>query len=152
MNSTRRRAHLSHAHRPFSRRVHVAQDCGIVVCVFLKQSFHLIHVSQPTLLDPQLSPRFSTSFLTLALGFVHLSLVVVPMMSSNTATPQGGSCLWLTEQSPLTEYETKSLIEVSSKHTPMILPSRRGTRQEHLTMSRPLCMRLKSMTQLTWDG
>ena len=33
VNSTRRRAHLSHAHRLFSRRVHVAQDCGCGLCV-----------------------------------------------------------------------------------------------------------------------
>ena len=49
-------------------------------------------------------------------------------MSPSTATLQGGSCIGrLAEQSPLTGYEPKSLIDVSREHTPIILPSRRGS-------------------------
>ena len=47
-------------------------------------------------------------------------------MSPSTATPQGGLCFSrLAEQSPLTGDEPKSLVEVSSEYTPIVLPSRR---------------------------
>ena len=46
-------------------------------------------------------------------------------MSPSTVPPQGGSCFGrLSEQSPLTGCEPKSLIEVSSEHTPIVLLSR----------------------------
>ena len=38
----------------------------------------------------------------------------------------------LSEQSPLTDYEPKSLIEVSSEHTPNNLPSRKGSLDTNL--------------------
>ena len=69
--------------------------------------------------------------------FLHLHLVRPPLltflslffpaMSPSTATLQGGECFGrFEEQSPLTGCEHKSLIEVSSEHTPNILPSRKG--------------------------
>ena len=46
-------------------------------------------------------------------------------MSPYTATLQGGSCFGrLADQSLLTGYEPKSLIEVSKEHTPIILPQK----------------------------
>ena len=103
----------------------MAQDCGIVVCVFLKQSFYLIHVSHPPCLIHSCLHVFPLPFLRLHLGSSTFPSLLYPSMSSNTATPQGGSCLWLTEQSPLTEYETKSLIEVSSEHTDYLTVQKR---------------------------
>ena len=49
-------------------------------------------------------------------------------MNPPTVTVQGGLCFGrLAEQSPLTSYEPKSLIEVTREHTPIILPERRGS-------------------------
>ena len=48
--------------------------------------------------------------------------------SSTLAAPQGGLLFGrLAEQSPLTGYEPKTLIEVSSEHTPINLPSRKSS-------------------------
>ena len=81
-----------------------------------------------TLLDPQLSSLFSTSFPTLAPGSSTSPSLLYPSMSPSTPFLQGGLCCGrLAEQSPLTGYEPKSLIEVSSEHPPVILPSRRGS-------------------------
>ena len=71
-------------------------------------------------------------------------------MSPSTATLQFGR---LAEQSPLTGYEPKSLVEVSSERTPIILFSRRGsldTNVDDLAITLDW-MRLKSATQQTWD-
>ena len=81
-----------------------------------------------TLLDPQLSSHFSTLVPTFAHGSSTSPSLLHPSMSPSTAPLQGGLCFGrLAEQSPLTGYEPKSLIEVSSEHTPIILPSRRGS-------------------------
>ena len=49
-------------------------------------------------------------------------------MIPSTATLQGGLFFGrLAEQFPFTGCEPKSLIEVSSEHTPIIIPSRRGS-------------------------
>ena len=75
--------------------------------------------------DPQLSPHFSSPFPTLAPGSSATPSLLCPSANPSTATLQGGLCLGrLGEQSLLTCSEPKSLIEVSSEHTPMILPSR----------------------------
>ena len=98
----------------------------VVVCVFLKQSFHLIHVSHPPCLIHSCLHVFPLPFLRLHLGSSTFPSLLYPSMSSNTATPQGGSCCGrLAEQSPLTEYETKSLIEVSSEHTDYLTVQKR---------------------------
>ena len=81
-----------------------------------------------TLLDPQLSPHVSTTFLTLAPGSSTSPSLLYPSMSPSTATLRGGLCFGrMAEQSPLTGYWPKSLIEVSSEHTPIVLPSTRGS-------------------------
>ena len=73
-----------------------------------------------TLLDPQLSPHFSTLFLHLHSPTTSPSLLY-PSASPSTATLQRGLRFSrLAEQSPL----SKSLIEVSSGHTPINLPSK----------------------------
>ena len=78
--------------------------------------------------DPQFSSPFSTSFSALAPGSSTSASLLYTSMSPSTATLQGGSCIGrLAEQSPLTGYGPKSRIEVSSEHTPIILPSRRGS-------------------------
>ena len=54
-------------------------------------------------------------------------------MCPSTATVQGGLCFGrLAEQSPLTDVEPKSLTEVSSEHTPINLPSRKGSLDTNL--------------------
>ena len=118
------RASITCHARKISRRVHVAQgDWGILlnaVCVFLKSHSILCH---RTLLDL----HFFSLFSTLALGSSTSPSLLYPSTSPSTATLQGGLCFGrLAEQYPLTGYEPKSLIEVSSEHTPFILPWRRG--------------------------
>ena len=106
VNSTPHRASVTCHTRNFSRRVHVAQDDrGILlnaVCVFL-ESHSISSRFHRTLLDPQLSPHFSTTFPTLAPGSSTSPSLLCPSMSPSTATLQGGSCFGrLAEQSPLT--------------------------------------------------
>ena len=88
--------------------------------MFLKSHSILCH---RTLLDL----HFFSLFSTLALGSSTSPSQLYPSTSPSTATLQGGLCFGrLAEQYPLTGYEPKSLIEVSSEHTPFILPWRRG--------------------------
>ena len=100
------------------------QDRWMVVLASM-QSHSISSMFHRTLLDPQLSPHFSTPFPTLALG-----LSTSPSLLSfdvSTATLHGGLCFgWLAEKLPLTGYEPKPLIEVSSEHTPINLPSKKG--------------------------
>ena len=71
---------------------------------------------QGTLLDP--FPQFSTPFTAPAPNPMSTPSLLYPSMSSNPAAPQGDLLFGrLVEQSPLTGYEPKSLIEVSSEQT-----------------------------------
>ena len=86
-----------------------------------------------TLLDPQLSPHFATPFPTFALGSSTSHSLLHPSVSPSTATLQGGLCFGrVAEQSLLAGYEPKSLIEVSSEHTPINLPSSKGSPDTNL--------------------
>ena len=100
-----------------------------------------------TLPDPQFSSPFSTSFSAHALGSSTSPSLLYPSMSPSAATLQGG--LWfgrLAEQSPLTGYEPKALIEVSSEHTPVISLSRRGSLDTNVDDLATPWIRLKSAT------
>ena len=71
---------------------------------------------------PQSSLHF---FPTLAPSPMTTPSLLHPSTSSSPATPPGGLCFdRLAKQSPLTGYEVKTLIEVSSEHTPINIPSR----------------------------
>ena len=86
-------------------------------------------------LDGPFPVTFSTPFPTLAPSPMTTPSLLHPSASSTTATPQGGLLFGrLAEQSPLTGYERKSLIEVSSEHTPIFLPSRKGTLDTNLAI------------------
>ena len=81
-----------------------------------------------TLLDAPFCSPFSTPFLTLAPNPTTTPSLHYPSGSPSTATLQGRSCTGrLAEQSSLTGYEPKSLIEVSSEHIATNLPSRKGS-------------------------
>ena len=128
------RAHITCHTRKLSRRVHVAQDdrgiqsdCSLCVS---QKSFHLTHVSPHP-------PCLTHSCL-----HVSLPALLYPSMCPSTATPRGGSCFSrMAEQSFLTGYEPKALIEVSSEHTLIILPWRKGSFDTNF-----LWMRLKYTT------
>ena len=76
---------------------------------------------------------FSTPFPTLASSPATTPSQLFSWTSSTTAPPQGGLLFGrLAEQSPLTGCEPKSLIEVSSEHTPINLPSRKGSLDTNL--------------------
>ena len=86
-----------------------------------------------TLRDPQLAPHFSIPFPTRAPSPTTSPSLLYPSASPSTATLQGGFCFGrLAEQSPLTGYEPKPLIEVSSEHTPINLPSTKGSLDTNL--------------------
>ena len=94
----------------------------------MRESHSISSMFHRTLLDPQLSPHFSTPFSTFAPGLSTSLSLLYPSVCPSTATLQGGLCLGrLAEQSPLTGYEPKSLIEVISEHTPINLPSKQGS-------------------------
>ena len=81
-----------------------------------------------TLLEPQLSPHCSAPFPALASGSSTTPSLLYRSASPSTATLHGGLCFGrLAEQCPLAGHEPKSLIKVSSEHTPIILLSRRGS-------------------------
>ena len=67
-------------------------------------------------------------FPTLAPSSMTAPSLLFPSASSTPAAPQGG---WLfgrlAERSPLTGYEPKTTIEVSTEHTPINLLSRKGS-------------------------
>ena len=118
--STPHRAHLSCAtHAIFC--VHVAQDVrGIqlnAVCVFLKKSFHLIHVSLhlawPTVLHTLLY-----IFSYTCTWFVCLFLVVIPVDESIHCSDRYALADWL--NNCLSRVTSSSLIEVCSEHTPIV--------------------------------
>ena len=139
-NSTPHRAHLSRANTRTVSRVHVAQvlepssrqDRWLVVLASLFS--HPSHQCFTcTLLDPQLSPNFSTPFPTVAPGSSTTPSLLYPSASPSTATLQGRLCLAdCLNNPPLTDYEPKSLIEVSSEHTPNNLPSGKGSLDTNL--------------------
>ena len=63
--------------------------------------------------------------------FLHLDLVRLPLLRCSPL--QGGLCIGrLAEQFPLTGYEPKSVIEISSEHTPTNSPSREGSLDTNL--------------------
>ena len=81
------------------------------------------------MLDAQLSSLFPTPFRAPTPNPMSTPSLLYPSTSPNPcATPQGGLfCGRLAEQSPPTGCEPKSLIEVSSEHTPINLPSRKDS-------------------------
>ena len=102
---------LDTCHTRNCSRVHMAQvlepssgqDLWIEVFVSLK-SHSISSMFHCTLLDPQLSPHFSTPFPTLAPGSSTTPSLPYPSASPSTATLQGGLCFGrLSEQSLLTE-------------------------------------------------
>ena len=114
-----------------------AQDQGHVDCLlFVSLNSHTISRKfHGSLLDPHLSAHFSSPFSTswTTLFPAPTQLGTSSLLNSSTspnscATPQ--RCLLfdrLTEQSPLTCYESKSLNEISSVHTPMNHTSRKNS-------------------------
>ena len=80
------RASITCHTRNFSRRVHVPQDRGILlnaVCVFL-ENHSIPSMFHSILLDPQLSPHFSTRFPTLAPGSSTSPSLLFPSKSPST--------------------------------------------------------------------
>ena len=78
------------------------QDRWIVVLAIL-ESHSISSMFYRTLLDPQLSPHFSTPFLTLAPRSSTSPSLLCPSMCPSTAPLQGGLCIGrLAEQSPRT--------------------------------------------------
>ena len=76
------------------------------------------------------STFFSTFFSTLfpAPAPNPMSTPSLPTSPNHCATPQGGLFFGrVAEQSPLTGYEPKTLIEVNSEHTPINLHSRKSS-------------------------
>ena len=120
VNSKPHRAHSARAtHASFSR-VHVAQDVWVVLClVFLEKSFHLIHVSWHF--------AWYTFLLTKLSHFRHLHPIrwlILRFSILRRIQPLSSglvNALWQV-RSP------KTLIEVSSEHTPVNLPSRKDGR------------------------
>ena len=149
---TLHRADLSRAtHAFFSRRVHVAQDRGILlhaVCVLLK-NHSISSVFHRALLDPQLSSPFSTSFPTRAPGSsTSLSLAVIPVVESIHCHSARMVLLWpIGGTIPSRIFTTPSLSSKSAANTlrsSYIREEAVSTRP--LTISRPLWMRLMSAT------
>ena len=86
-----------------------------------------------TLLDAPSSSPFSTPFPPLAPSPTTSPSLLYPSASPSTATLQGRLLFGpLAEQFPLTDCEPKSLIDVSSEHTPINLHSRKGSLDTNL--------------------
>ena len=123
VNSTPHRAHLT-------RATHVI----FLVCTWLKvfelccslvflESHSISSMFRGTLLETLFS-TFSTPFPTLAKSPTTTLSLLQTSASASIATLQGGLCFGqLAEQSPLIGKKPKCLIEVSSEHTPIVLPS-----------------------------
>ena len=126
------------------------EDCWIAVWVFFKNS-SISSMFRSTFLGTPFSSPFSTPFSTLAHGSSTSSSLSYPSMCPSTATPQGGLSVGrLAEQSPLTGYEPKSLIEVRSESTPIVPPSRRCSLDTNVN---DLATTLEaSEVCQTWDG
>ena len=80
--------------------------------------------------QPIRNPLFAQSVLFILLHTppTQTSLLKAGMGMNPCATPQGGLlCGRVAEQSPLTGYAPKSLIESSSEHTPVNFPSRKSS-------------------------
>ena len=131
---TPHRAHLSRAPQTICSRVHV--DLDRIVGLSLLRLLKVIP-SHPCFTAPCLTHSCLRTSLH---RFLLWHLVRLPLLSlsypsrcPSTATLQEGLCLGrLAEQFPLTSHESKSLIEVSSEHTPMNLPSREGSLDTNL--------------------
>ena len=99
-----------------------------IQCVCFLESHSTSSMLHRTLLGTPFASPFSSSFSTPAPGSSSYPSLLYLSMSPSTATLQGGLCFGrLAEQSAFTGYGPKSLLEVSSEHTPIVLPSRRGS-------------------------